>query len=80
VSGNYYALLVDRVRVGDGKPQIYGTQARPLEDWKGHDPVLFPIEDAVHVDRRRAEVGLMPLNDYLKGLREMYFPSEKPKP
>jgi hypothetical protein len=33
---------------------------------------LQPIEDEANVDQRRAEVGLGPLADYLKGMRAMY--------
>ena len=76
--GREYALLLDRVLVGEGKPQVYGTQAKHLNQWKGHEPVLQPIEDEKNVDKRRAEVGLPPLADYLKFLREMYFPKDKP--
>lgn len=56
------ALLLDRIRVGQGLPQIYGSQVVRDPDtgqWK-----LHPIEDAANVDRRRAEVGLGPLADY----------------
>jgi hypothetical protein len=78
LSGQTYALLLDRVLVGEGKPQVYGTQAKPIDLWKGHEPVLQPIEDERNVDKRRAEVGLAPLADYLKFLKEMYFPKDKP--
>jgi hypothetical protein len=47
------AYLVDRIRVNEGRPQVYGTQF-------GH-----PIEDPAHVDTRRKEAGLEPLADYL---------------
>ena len=77
LSGPNYALLLDRVLVGDGKPQVYGTQAKPIDHWKGHEPVLQPIEDERNVDKRRAEVGLPPLADYLKFLKQMYFPNGK---
>jgi uncharacterized protein DUF6624 len=77
LSGQDYALLLDRVLVGDGKPQVYGTQAKPIDQWKGHEPVLEPIEDEKNVDKRRAEVGLFPLAEYLKLLRTMYFPNDK---
>jgi hypothetical protein len=75
--GEDYALLLDRVLVGDGKPQIYGTQARGLEKWIGHEPVFDPIEDEANVDLRRAEVGLPPMAEYRRLLKQMYFPKEK---
>lgn len=77
LSGQNYALLLDRVLVKEGKPQVYGTQAKPFDQWKGHEPVLEPIEDEANVDKRRAEVGLFPLSEYLRLLKEMYFPKDK---
>ena len=57
-----YAKMRDRLLVEEGKKQVYGTQ------WKfkdsGREP--YPIEDPEHVDKRRAEIGLGPLSDYLK--------------
>ena len=80
LSGQSYALLLDRVLVGEGKPQVYGTQAKPFDQWKGHEPVLEPIEDEANVDKRRAEVGLFPLSEYRELLKRMYFPQDKIKP
>ena len=76
LSGQNYALLLDRVLVGEGKRQIYGTQAK----LKGKEFVPDPIEDEANVDKRRAEVGLPALSVYLKVLNEMYFPKDKGKP
>jgi hypothetical protein len=59
--GSELAMLEDRVRVADGKPQLYGTQltaGKPLR--------FAPIEDEAHVDERRAGVGLPPLAEYAK--------------
>lgn len=75
--GQDYALLLDRVLMREGKPQIYGTQARRFSEWKGHEPVLMPIEDEANVDKRRASIGLSPLAQYKKMLREAYFPQDK---
>ncbi len=57
------ALLEDRVALGQGKKQIYGSQI-------GRDPetelyYVSPLEDPDNVDKRRAEVGLGPLTDYV---------------
>jgi hypothetical protein len=58
------AMLEDRVLVGEGRPQIFGTQLlMPPGSTKWE---LCPIRDASHVDARRASVGLGPLADYLK--------------
>jgi hypothetical protein len=80
LSGQSYALLLDRVRVGEGKPQVYGTQAKRIEEWKGQEPVLQPIEDESNVDKRRAEVGLPPLSEYRELLKRIYFPQSQGKP
>ena len=80
LSGQSYALLLDRVLVGEGKPQVYGTQAKRFEEWVGGQPVLEPIEDEANVDKRRAEVGLSPLSEYRELLKRIYFPNDTPKP
>ncbi len=56
------ALLTDRVNLEEGNFQIYGSQI-------GGDPntgegYVFPLKDPENVDKRRAEVGLMPLEKY----------------
>jgi hypothetical protein len=66
--GGHLALLEDRVRVADGKPQLYGSQL-------GGDPLHFePIEDEAHVDERRRSIGLEPLADYAKHFGLSYTP------
>ena len=80
LTGQDYALLMDRVRVGEGKPQVYGTQAKRFEEWNGQEPTLQPIEDEANVDKRRAEVGLPPLAEYREMLKRMYFPQSQRKP
>lgn len=57
------ALLEDRVLCMQGKPQLYGSQVRVLKTGKY---ALFPIQDEPNVDRRRAEVGLEPLEAYAR--------------
>jgi hypothetical protein len=58
------ALLEDRVRLREGKSQIYGSQVRrnAKDEWEPTD-----LEDPANVDARRATVGLQPLADYLEG-------------
>jgi len=80
LTGQNYALFTDRVLIQSGKPQIYGTAARPIDQWNGKEPVFDPIEDEANVDKRRAGVGLMPLSEYREFLKQLYFPQEKPKP
>jgi hypothetical protein len=50
---------------------------KPGAEWKNGEPALDPIEDAAHVDQRRAGVGLFPLAQYVQMLREIYSPKRK---
>lgn len=77
LQGQDYALLLDRVLVAEGKPQIYGTQAKRFDQWKDKEPVFDPIEDEANVDKRRAEVGLFSMAEYRRLLKQIYFPKEK---
>lgn len=56
------AYLIDRVRVAEGKPQVYGTQVSIGED--GTITPRTPIEDEDEVEARRAAVGLGSLEEY----------------
>jgi hypothetical protein len=57
------ALLEDRVALRTGKKQIYGSQIGRFPDGKYY---VSPLEDPDNVDKRRAEVGLSPLADYVR--------------
>jgi hypothetical protein len=62
--GSELAMLEDRVALGEGRRQLYGTQiGRKSENG---DYYVSPLEDPDHVDQRRAEVNLTPLADYVK--------------
>ena len=52
------AMLEDRIRVFEGRPQRFGTQ---FDVEQGGKLVPYPIEDEAHVDERRARVGLEPM-------------------
>jgi hypothetical protein len=60
--GNSLAFLEDRVALGQGKRQIYGSQIH--SDKKGEMYVAALI-DPENVDERRAEVGLGPISKYI---------------
>lgn len=61
------AMLEDRVLVGEGRAQRYGTQFKSIKPL-----VLHPVEDEANLALRRIEVGLPPMADYLALMREMY--------
>jgi len=60
------AHLEDRILTRQGKPQLYGTQLR-RSSTTGHLE-LFPIQDERNVNKRRAEVGLRPLEEAVRML------------
>ena len=71
---DWAAMLEDRVLVGEGKPQIYGTQVLiPPGSTKWE---LCPIQNEARVDARRATVGLGPLEEYLKNFGIEYKPQK----
>ena len=57
------ALLIDRIRVYKGQKQLYGTQVK-MESTRQKS--FDAIEDEKNVNKRRAEVGLGPLEEYAK--------------
>jgi hypothetical protein len=57
-----YAYLYDRVQVGLGKPQHWGSQSK----CQNGKPVLEPVDDPAGLDARRKELFMMPIGDYLK--------------
>ena len=62
------AYLTDRILVAEKKRQVYGTQVLR----QGDVFVPQPIEDEANVDKRRAEIGLPPLAEYLKTTQAGY--------
>lgn len=63
-----YALMFDRIRVHDGRPQRYGTQYAVVDGTM----VRHPVEDPDQLDARRAELGLIPIADYERILAQHY--------
>lgn len=66
-----YAMLFDRVRLSQGKPQLYGSQFTGDPSRPG-DMRMQPVEESAHLDERRAGMGLMPIRDYECALRATY--------
>ena len=62
------AYLVDRTRLAEGKRQVYGTQVEVRDGrW-----VACDVEDPDRLDQRREEVGLPPMDVYLKAVQQLY--------
>lgn len=68
------AMLVDRVLVGEGKQQRYGTQLKRNPEG---EMVLVDIEDPQKVDARRKEMGLEPLKVYIAKVRGIASQQQK---
>jgi VWFA-related protein len=68
ISKSSFAAYIDRLRTNSGLKQIFGTQATIQNGFL----VLFPISDEQHVDARRKQYDLPPLETYLRGLEQLY--------
>jgi hypothetical protein len=66
-NGQNFAYLTDRVNINSGNPQVYGTQMAYKPDGT---PVPKNLADPDNVDKRRKEVGLQPLADYIKFINQ----------
>ena len=58
LSKEQYALMKDRILMDEGKPQIFGSQIK--------NGKLYDLEEPETVNERRQEMGLEPIEDYLK--------------
>ena len=54
----HFACLLDRVRMAEGRPQVFGSQFVAAGDGA---VTPWPIEDPFRVDERRRRMGLEPL-------------------
>ncbi|NOT51193.1 MAG: hypothetical protein HOP10_07940 [Chitinophagaceae bacterium] len=68
------ALLEDRILMKQGKEQIYGSQ---LQIGKNGKYEFYPIQDEPNVNKRRASVGLEPIEDYAKRFDLIYTLSQQ---
>lgn len=62
--GSHLALLEDRIQMRNGKPQIYGSQI--VSDPETSEQIVYEIWEPEYVNQRRKEVGLGPIEDYIK--------------
>ena len=63
-----YANFVDRLRLHQGKKQLYGSGF----EFKDGKMVMSPTEDMKNLGKRRAKIGLPPLEEHIKMMKEMY--------
>jgi hypothetical protein len=62
----HLAYLADRVRMNDGRDQLYGSQF-VLGDHGQLEP--WPVDDPAAVDARRARLGLPPFSAHAAAMR-----------
>ena len=70
-----YAYLTDRVLINSDKPQLYGTQVT----YQNGRAVAGPVADVERLDKRRAAVGLEPIDSYLQKVTQMHQAMNKGK-
>lgn len=71
------AMMEDRIRMFEGRPQVYGSQFQPDEHG---EMVPYPIENPEEVDERRRAVGLIPLQEKWAELRKQAAQEKVPLP
>jgi len=69
------AMMEDRIRMYEGRPQIYGTQFRP--DAKGA-LVPYAIDDPSNVNERRRAVGLSTLEQRIAEMQRQSAGEKRP--
>ncbi len=62
--GSHLALLEDRIQMRNGEPQTYGSQI--TTDPETGEQIVYEVKDPEYVNQRRSEVGLGPIEDYVK--------------
>lgn len=67
LSKQQYALMKDRMLMDDGKPQLYGSQIK--------NGKLYKLENPTSVNERRKEMGMEPIEDYLKYFHIQFNPN-----
>lgn len=63
MDGHQYAYLYDRIKVNEGEKQLYGTQFSNVNT-VNKTVKLAETEDLERLDKRRREVGMMPIEMY----------------
>ena len=65
-----YAILYDRVAMGQNRHQRYGSQLVQFGAVDAQKLYVWPIEDGAKVGSLRNTVGMSPFSDYLKDIEE----------
>ena len=60
------AILMDKIRMNEGKPQYFATQTTNSDITKKEEFELYKIADEKNLDQRRTAIGMLPIKDHLK--------------
>ncbi|WP_420574736.1 DUF6624 domain-containing protein [Kordia sp.] len=60
----FLVRAVDRIATEKGELQMYGGQMKYYPETKSFN--VWPVYDPANIDKRRAEIGLMPIAEFLK--------------
>lgn len=74
-SSGEYAYLTDRVRLNTSRNQLYGTQVSYNTD--SCQAIQRPTENPESLNKRRKEVGLDSIEEYLNKMSELHFRMNK---
>ncbi len=64
LAARYLVRAEDRIATDKGELQIYGGQMKWYPKTKTFN--VWPVYDPVNIDKRRAEIGLIPIAEHLK--------------
>ncbi len=65
-----YVYLLDWVKMVKGEAQVYGSQLRLNKEADIYE--VYNLEDPEHVNERRSEIGLEPIEDYVQKVNAAY--------
>ncbi len=68
IDGSALATVIDKDLVASGQLQRYGTQFKFIDG----EMAMFAVEDPTHLDDRRLQLGLMPMDVYKQVLAGIY--------
>lgn len=70
-----FALVYDKVMLSAGKPQRYGTKLKSYfkDDGSVVTEVVMPLEDPENIEVLRKQVGLSPLDEYMRNSEKLFL-------
>lgn len=69
ISASNYATLTDRIRMKEGKPQIYGTQSYTVTIDAQQITYIWPVEEPERLNDLRKEIGVGSIEEYIQLLK-----------